>query len=860
MRALLISSLLALLAVPVTAQEKKPPQPAKATVAMLLKDLKQTGSEDARVQAAMALADYGPDAEPALSALIAALGSKNEDLRLNAAIALGKIGKASVPALSALLDSTDKDTRFYAIWALGWVGPDAKEVAPALVKAMADKDEDIRRKAAYALGRIAAHPRETMAVLLAAFKDANEDVRQAASDALAKFGAEAVPGVLTALKDADVKVRVQAAHAVREMGSDAKAAAPVLRELLLSQEVGNHARDYAQALAKLGKAGVPALIEGFKDERPNVSQACVQSLSGVGAEAVPALVDALGEKKAAVRRLAAQVLMPMRVSDKMVVTALAYAVKNDADDQVRQLCVQALSMLGISGKLGVPALQHALADPNNNIRVQAFYALQNMGQNPRDGLLKALASKSDAIRINTAALMLQVNVEANQAVPVLVEALKHENDEVRIQAAHALAQSRRETDKLLPFFKDGLKSKAVRARVQALQGLAMLNQQASSAIDDVIGALQDADGSVRQQAVNALQNIPSNSEAILPALTKLYKEDSGQVRLTIVQLAPRFGPKAMTLLLEAIKDGNPAIRQQAVWAMQNTGGDLSKYHDAIVALMNDKDANVRISLINILGRTGEKGVLRLAAMLKDPAEQVRWQAAQALRNLGKGAIKAIPALAEALHDKNTNVRNHAASALAQTGEEGAKVLTSVFSESKDTQLRNPVLHAMLYSQARPHALPLIKLAIHDPDKGVRRFSIQMIPNLGQTQEVFDILTEAIKDKELDVRVAAAYSLPSLGPKSLPLLEQGLKSAKESQMRQAILQGLVNYNHRSKAMVAPLIECLKDTQPQVRWQAAQVLGNIGADARDALPMLKELVNDTNITVRQQAQAAINRISK
>ena len=60
------------------------------------------------------------------------------------------------------------------------------------------------------------------------------------------------------------------------------------------------------------------------------------------------------------------------------------------------------------------------------------------------------------------------------------------------------------------------------------------------------------------------------------------------------------------------------------------------------------------------------------------------------------------------------------------------------------------------------------------------------------------------------------------------------------------------------MVAPLTEYLKDGQPQVRWMACQTLGNLGADARDAVPMLKELLNDANTTVRQQAQLALNRI--
>jgi HEAT repeat protein len=859
MRTFMILALIAAFFPPLAAaQDKKPANDPKKLLARLLDDVKQTKDVDRQVQAAMGLADFGSDAAPALPALLAALESKNEDLRLNSAIVLGKIGKASVAPLAELLDTGDKDVRFYAIWALGWVGPEARDVAPTLIKAMADKDDNIRRKAAYSLGRIAASPAKTIAVLLAAFKDGNEDVRQAASDALAKFGTEAVPGLITALTKGDARVRNQAALAVAEMGADARDAAPMLRELLLGKDNSNR-HSYSHALAKLGKTGVPALIEAFKDDRSDVQQAAMQSLQEVGADAVPALVDALSDKKVEVRRMSAQVLAPLRVSDKMVVTALAYAVKNDTDEQVRLQCVNALQQLGISGKLASPALKEALADTNPNVRMTAYWALQNMGENPRDGFRKALANKDDRIRINTAALMLMVNVDANDAVPVLVAALKHENDEVQIQAAHALAQAGREAGKLLPFFKDGLKSKTARVRVQALSGLQMLNQQAGPAANEIIGALKDADGSVRLQAVHTLHNVPANAEATLTAVTAMFKEEkNAQARIAIVQLVPRYQAKAMPLLLEAIKDGDAQVRQQAVWGMQNTGGDLSAYHAEVSALVKDTDANVRVGLVQVLSRTGEKGVLLLGDMLKDPNEQVRWQAAAALQNAGKRAAKVLPALTEAVNDKNANVRWQAAFALAQLGEEGSKALFKAYSDSKEPDVRIQIIQAQFNSPARNHTLPLLRQALKDRDSGVRRFAVQMVPSLGATKEAIEVLTEAMKEKELDVRVAAAYSLQNLGPKSLPILEQELGSAKEAELRQAILNGLINQNSRSKTLVAPLTACLKDGQAPVRWMAAHVLGNIGPDARDAVPALESLLEDRDTTVRQNVQNALKRI--
>jgi len=103
----------------------KPKEDPAKTLARLLKNLeKDTGD---KVPIIVALAEFGPKAEPAIPTLIKSLEVKNEDLRLNAAITLGKIGKASVAPLAELLASKDDDIRFYAIWALGWIGPDALE-------------------------------------------------------------------------------------------------------------------------------------------------------------------------------------------------------------------------------------------------------------------------------------------------------------------------------------------------------------------------------------------------------------------------------------------------------------------------------------------------------------------------------------------------------------------------------------------------------------------------------------------------------------------------------------------------------------------------------------------------------------
>ena len=197
------------------------------SVEALVKTL-QTGDDDAKYQALVALADLGPKAEAGIPDLIAAMQLKNEDLRLNAAIALSKIGKAAVPAVVRLLDAKDEDTRYHAISVIGWIGPDAVDTAPAIIKAMGDKSGDIRRKAIYALGNMQPKKELVLPHLIEALGDSDEDVGAAAVEAVSKFGEAAVPQLIGKLKEKQGLQSIRALRAVAWIGPPAKDAVPQL--------------------------------------------------------------------------------------------------------------------------------------------------------------------------------------------------------------------------------------------------------------------------------------------------------------------------------------------------------------------------------------------------------------------------------------------------------------------------------------------------------------------------------------------------------------------------------------------------------------------------------------------------------
>ena len=118
-----------------------------------------------RWKALEALAKLGPQAAPAVPALIDRLEEKNDHNRV--VDVLGNIGPAAAPAVPALLyhleqdlsvkDKLYKDESTNAIGiieTLAEIGPTAKEAVPLLQQALKDENSNIRYFAAYALGEM----------------------------------------------------------------------------------------------------------------------------------------------------------------------------------------------------------------------------------------------------------------------------------------------------------------------------------------------------------------------------------------------------------------------------------------------------------------------------------------------------------------------------------------------------------------------------------------------------------------------------------------------------------------------------------------------------------------------------------
>ena len=122
------------------------------------------------------------------------------------------------------------------------------------------------------------------------------------------------------------------------------------------------------------------------------------------------------------------------------------------------------------------------------------------------------------------------------------------------------------------------------------------------------------------------------------------------------------------------------------------------------------------------------------------------------------------------------------------------------------------------------------------------------------------------DSNERVVAAACYALRNIGPaasKAGPALVGVYNDGTEFEKMIAIwalLKVRPGYERVVKRAIPLLTKGLSSERPEVRAEAAQALGEIGASAAAALPELKKLLEDEEEVVRNAAKSAIEAIQK
>jgi len=584
------------------------------------------------------------------------------------------------------------------------------------IKAVAEL-ADLGPKAAKAVGP-----------LVKLLDEKNEDLRLNAALALSKIGPAAVGELRGALDHKDEDVRFYAVWSLGWIGPPAKEAAGQVVKLLADPSA-NVRRKAAFALGKIAPepdSAIRSLLGAFNDKSPEVRLAAADAVAQFKDKAVPVLKEALGSK----------------------------------DAQVVTQALKTVELIGTDAKRLVPEVQTIFLLGDKTIAGAASEALAKIGKEAIDPFKEGL--KSDRPEIQILAINGLAKVGA-PAAPDLVDMLAHPQVEVRRLAAQHLANMRIPDRMVVLGLAHALKDKDEAVVNASLRGLQMLGAGGKEATPKLLALIETGKGPILMQALYALQSLGSEPKEALPVLIGLLERKDRDRNLVnqVFNMMPRFGPEAVPAILSFLKSDDAHVRLQAANSLSMVPGDLSKLRSELEGLLKDESKDMRRAAVAALGRAGEKAVPALRRGLKDAEPQVRWTAAQSIRQLGEMGKPALEDLTElALKDGNSIVRRNATFALSAMGSDGAKGLAKVLGDSKDYQTQVSAVQALgtLGEKAAP-ALDALIDALKLPQPVLRWSAANALGTLGAAaKEAIPALQAATKDANPTVRGFAMTAL------------------------------------------------------------------------------------------------------
>jgi HEAT repeat protein len=492
------------------------------------------------------------------------------------------------------------------------------------------------------------------------------------------------------------------------------------------------------------------------------------------------------------------------------------------------------------------------------------------------------ALKERTLRAQAVTALGNVGPEAKGAIPVLLDVLKDEKSDVALtlRVGSALEQlgGREGVEALLRVLGDApkqIRSRMVQAlgqaghaatvpliklaedpdanvRAAAVRALSQSNRSAGAIVPTLIKGLRDKNPQVCHAAVRALGQIGPPAGSAIDRLTELLESDKGSDRVLVAEALASVqpgSPRAIAALTDMLKETDPALRRQAIVALGRIGPDADLRRDAALALANLEPVPEDV-----------RPVLR--EVILDKRHPFRFRAMEAWSRLGSADEATVSLLVRVLWEDGP-VRAKAAQLLGEIGPPGKEAVPSLVNvlNGSDLEARIQAALALWKIDRRAHeVVPVLVSALKS-----------LAPRQGSALNLNEPFGASPSARAVPPCQLAADALGQIGPDAqaaVPALAELLRMPQFSLCRPSYAHALWKIDRGAASLaVPPLIELLDGSAPvrlpgraasALRKDAVTVLGDMGVQAREALPSLRKALADPDDAVRAEAAAALKKM--
>ncbi len=623
-------------------------------------------------------------------------------------------------------------------------------------------------------------------------------------------------------------------------------------------------------IAQRNKDAIPILVEAMKDRDDGVGHQAALSLAAVGADGLPALLAFLrDETSPPVSRVwaifgLAEIGPPAKAAVPMVIRAL----KAENPDH-RHAPTIALGRIGPAATPAIPALIDLLETELNAIKkkVDAEQARKTKADKnpgfPAEGPMFELCSRVivalkqiDPAVIEVLPAEFRKHPSAWQDVTMTnyqdsLKALK-ERYSRQIRDANSQTAAAAPTEqgalylgKPAQFWIAQYQDAAPKFRVEAIEAIGNLAAKDKKLIPLVVAGLKDQGEGVGAKAAEILGRL--GPEALPDILAGVDRKSPRELTLAVDAIAPYFaqGKAAVPMLTQALKLDDWPLRRLAMAALLRIGPDAKPAAAAVVEVMGITLAGKEIvaALENPAKsdwKLGSKDSLGLVDVLEtllriDP--DVRTALPEGIVDSGKVRNSSGINLSAPLplwKQTHEVLKKRYPSGATETPSEAPKVEPGKVVPKQGAGDDGP-----LY-QNKPASF--WREQLRDASTKSRVEAFEAVGSLAaNNKELVPDLVAGLRDEHGLVRMKAASVLGSLGPTVLPEILRGVDRESPKEIASAA-DAIARIGPKAAAAVPMLTDALKFDEWTVQLAASHALGQIGTDAKPALPALVRILGE------------------